>query len=220
MNRAIASAISRSRAARPMRCANGATCASTNAAASSGQPERLASAIRRGPPRLQVTGLHPRPDPREAVLQLHRRRDQCPSAVGGAADREGELGDAELRHQRSTLDRPRVRPVSPPGVIQVAASSIDSGGCCSAQVTAASHQDRRAACIAAALASRATRSTSAEESRSSRSMLVVAVMSEFKHRAPTETGRDFACCGREFSTFFTPARWFRSASRRAVFGLV
>ena len=95
----------------------------------------------------------------------------------------------------------RVRPVSPPGVIQVAASSIDSGGCCSAQVTAAVISTA-SACIAAALASRATRSTSAEESRSSRSMLGVAVMSEFKHRAPTETA-GFPCCGREFSTFFS-----------------
>ena len=53
-----------------------------------------------GPPRLQVTGVHPCPDPRQAVLQLHCCRDQRPTGVGGAADREGELGDAELRDQR------------------------------------------------------------------------------------------------------------------------
>ncbi len=46
MNRAIASATSRSSAAIPMRCANGATWASTNAAASRDNP-RVASAIRR-----------------------------------------------------------------------------------------------------------------------------------------------------------------------------
>ena len=81
----------------------------------------------------------------------------------------------------------RVRPVSPPGVIQVAASSMDSGGCCSAQVTAATI---RSACarLAAAWLSRANTSTSRAESRSPRSVLVVAVMSEFKHRALTETG--------------------------------
>ncbi len=80
-----------------------------------------------------------------------------------------------------------VRPVSPPGVIQVAASSMDSGGCCSAQVTAAII---RSACarLAAAWLSRANTSTSRAESRSPRSVLVVAVMSEFKHRALTETG--------------------------------
>ena len=104
-----------------------------------------------GPPRLEVTGVHPRPALGQAVLQLHRRRDQCPSAVGGAADREGELGDAELRHQGAPSPA-SVRPVSPPGVIQVAASSIDSGGCCSAQVTAATIRSACAACIAAALA--------------------------------------------------------------------
>ena len=99
MNRAIASAISRSRAARPMRCANGATWASTNAAASWDRPQRRLGDPA-GAPRLEVTGLHPCPAAGQAVLQLHRRRDQCPPCVGGAADREGELGDAELRDQR------------------------------------------------------------------------------------------------------------------------
>ena len=46
MNRAIASSISRSSAAMPMRCANGATWASTNAAAS-WDNSIVASAIRR-----------------------------------------------------------------------------------------------------------------------------------------------------------------------------
>ena len=80
-----------------------------------------------------------------------------------------------------------VRPVSPPGVIHVAASSIDSGGCCSAQVTAATIRSAWARWAAAWL-SRANTSTSRAESRCSRSVLVVVVMDEFKHRALTETG--------------------------------
>ena len=73
-----------------------------------------------GPPGLEVTGLHPCPAPREPVLQLHRRRDLCPSAVGGAADREGELGDAELRHQRCAFTGEGEAGVSAGG---------DPGGC-------------------------------------------------------------------------------------------
>ena len=112
----------------------------------------------------------------------------------------------------------RVRPVSPPGVIQVAASSIDSGGCCSAQVTAASN---RSACarLAAAWLSRANTSTSRAESRSPRSVLMVAVMSEFKHRALTETDEN-ALLWKGILDFFTPARWSRVASRATAFGLV
>ena len=81
-----------------------------------------------------------------------------------------------------------VRPVSPPGVIQVAASSIDSGGCCSAQVTAATISvGLRAVRCGLALAGE----HAAPHARSRgppRSVLAVAVMSEFKHRALTETG--------------------------------
>ena len=119
MNRAIASATSRSRAAIPIRCANGATWASTNAAASRRQHER-GFGDPAGPPGLQVTGLHPGPDPGEAVLQLHRRRDQPPAGVGGPADRERELRDAELRHQRRPLTRRREAGVAGGG---------DPGGC-------------------------------------------------------------------------------------------
>ena len=84
-----------------------------------GQPERLFRDPA-GPPGLQVTGLHPGPDPRQPVLQLHCCRHQCPAAVGGAADGEGELGDAELRHQRGTFAGQREAGVSAGG---------DPGGC-------------------------------------------------------------------------------------------
>ena len=185
MNRAIASAISRSSAAMPMRCANGATCASTNAAASADRP-KVDSAIRRA----RQASRSP-----ACTRAQHRGRRYFSSTAAAICARppsvERPIARANSAMQNSaTSGAPspaRVRPVSPPGVIQVAASSMDSGGCCSAQVTAATIRTA-SACIAAALASRATRSTSAEESRSSRSMLGVAVMSEFKHRAPTETG--------------------------------
>ena len=82
------------------------------------QHRRLRDAT--GPPRLEVAGLHPCPDSREAVLQLHRCCDLCSSAVGGAADREGELGDAELRDQWCAF--------SGEGEAGVAAGG-DPGGC-------------------------------------------------------------------------------------------
>ena len=119
MNRAIASATSRSSAAIPMRCANGATWASTNAAASGDNAE---GGLRdpAGPPGLEVTGLHPCPAAGQSVLQLDRRRNQRPAGVGGAADRERELGDAELRDQRRTLAGQREAGVAGRG---------DPGGC-------------------------------------------------------------------------------------------
>ena len=188
MNRAIASSISRSRAAMPMRCANGATWASTNAAAS-WDNSIVASAIRRA--------RHASRSP-DCIRAQQRGRRYFSSTAAAISARppsvERPIARANSAMQNSaTSGAPspaRVRPVSPPGVIQVAASSIDSGGCCSAQVTAATI---RSACarLAAAWLSRANTSTSREESRSPRSVSVVAVMSEFKHRAPTETDRDF-----------------------------
>jgi hypothetical protein len=56
-----------------------------------------------GPPHRQVTAHHPGPGLRQPVPGLDRVRDQRPPGVGGAPDGQGELGDAELRHQR----RPR-----------------------------------------------------------------------------------------------------------------
>ena len=89
-----------------------------------------------GPARPRGHRTAPGPTPWQPVLQLHRRRDQCSDRVGGAADGEGELRDAELGHQRRAFAGNGM-PVSPAGVIQVASSPMDSGGCCSAQVTAA-----------------------------------------------------------------------------------
>ena len=171
----------------PMRCANGATWASTNAAAS-WDKQQVASAIRRA----RQASRSP-----DCIRAQQRGRRYFSSTAAATSARppsvERPIARANSAMQNSaTSGAPspaRVRPVSPPGVIQVAASSIDSGGCCSAQVTAATI---RSACarLAAAWLSRANTSTSRAESRSPRSVLVVAVMSEFKHRAPTETGRD------------------------------
>ena len=72
-----------------------------------GASPRVASAIRRARHGLEVPGLHPGPGPAQPVLQLHRRRDQRTTGVGGATDREGELRDAELRDQRRTLTSER-----------------------------------------------------------------------------------------------------------------
>ena len=134
MNRAIASAISRSSAAMPIRCANGATWASTNAAASSDNEGGLRDPA--GAPGLQVTGLHPGP--------VRGRRYFSSTAAATSArppSVERPIARANSAMQNSATNGApspaSVRPVSPPGVIQVAASSMDSGGCCSAQVTAA-----------------------------------------------------------------------------------
>ncbi len=64
------------------------------------------------PPRApgrQVVGLHPGPDPRQAVLQLHRVRHQRPPGLTGDPQRGRELGQAELRHPRRTRTRQRQR---------------------------------------------------------------------------------------------------------------
>ena len=185
MNRAMASSMSRSRAAIPMRCANGATWASTKTAAS-WDSSIVASAIRRA---------------RQASRSPACTRAQCrgsryfSSTAAATSARppsvERPMARANSAMQNSATNGApspaRVRPVSPPGVSQVAASLMDSGGCCSAQVTAATSRSV-CALLAAAWLSRANTSTSRAESRSPCSVLVVAVMSEFKHRALTETG--------------------------------
>ena len=162
MNRAIASAISRSSAARPMRCANGATWASTNAAAS-WDNMNVASAIRR------ARHASRSPDCIRAQQRGSRYFSSTAAATSARpASVERPIARANSAMQNSATNGApspaSVRPVSPPGVIQVAASSIDSGGCCSAQVTAATI---RSACarLAAAWLSRANTSTSREESR-------------------------------------------------------
>ncbi len=66
-----------------------------------GQPEGgLGDAA--GPPGHQLVGLHPGPDPREAVLQLDRLGHERATGVGGHPERGGELGETELRDQGRT----------------------------------------------------------------------------------------------------------------------
>ena len=140
-----------------------------------------------GTPGLQVTALHPSPARDQPVL-----RSTAAATIARPPSVERPIASANSAMQNSATNGAPgpaiVRPVSPPGVIQVAASSIDSGGCCSAQVTAAV-SSTASAWVAAARAARAPRSTSAEESSSSKGMLVVDVMTQFKHRPLTETGQ-------------------------------
>ena len=58
-----------------------------------------------GPPRLERPGLNADPVAWKAVLQLHRVCDHGTPGVGGPADGQRELGNAEPRHQRSALAR-------------------------------------------------------------------------------------------------------------------
>ena len=140
MNRAIASATSRSRAATPIRCANGATWASTNAAASR-DSTNVASAIRRA----RQASRSP------ACTRAHTRGRRYFSSTAVASNRRPESVDRPIASANSAMQNSDTngapspasrRPVSPAAVIQVAASPIDSGGCCSAQVTAASSRSR------------------------------------------------------------------------------
>ncbi len=180
MNRAIASAMSRSRAAKPILCANGATWASTQVAASIDRcpvawATRRARQACRSPAITRVQVLGRRYFSSTASATRFRPASlEMPSARASSA-----------RQNSATSGAPGPasgRPVSPtPGVSQVAASSMDSGGCCSAQVTAASSTSASAR-SAAARRSRAKASTSRGESRSpSAVVLVVVLMSELKH---------------------------------------
>jgi hypothetical protein len=60
-----------------------------------------------GPPDWQPPIGHEGPDLGAAVADLERVTEVAPAGVGGHADGEGELGDAELRDQRRTLARDR-----------------------------------------------------------------------------------------------------------------
>ena len=89
-----------------------------------------------GPPDLEVDRRDLGPGLGQAVLQLDRVGDQArPESV------DLPIASANSAMQNSATSGAPCpasgRPVSPPAAIQVAASSMDSGGCCSAQVTAA-----------------------------------------------------------------------------------
>ena len=105
-NRAVASSISRPSCAGPMVCANGATLASTNAAAS-GRQAQGAVGDEREPPRRQLTRLDPGPAAREPVAPLDRVGQVAAPGLGGAAHRGGELDDRELRDLRAPLPTQR-----------------------------------------------------------------------------------------------------------------
>ena len=178
MYRAMASATNRSRAARPILCANPATWASTNPAASIDSP-RVAWAIRRA----RHTGSSPHwVRSQSRVSRYFSSTAWAISAFPESVERPRAAANSAMQNS-ATSGAPspaRGRPVSPPPQTQVAASSIDSGGCCSAQVTAANSTSASAR-SATARRSRANPSTAEAESRSVR----VVVISEFNHRPPT-----------------------------------
>ena len=99
--------------------------------------------------------------------------------------------------------------MSPAAVIQVAASAIDSGGCCSAQVTAAVNNTASACGRAATLAAAASRSTSAGESSSPRSVPVIDVMTQSKQGPLTETGGNSLLWKGILHESGVRPRWFR-----------
>ena len=143
-----------------------------------------------GTPRLEVTCLHPGPAAREAVLQLDGRRDQCPAAVGGAADGQGELGDAELRHQWRAFTCQREAGVSAGG---------EPGGCLVDGLRwvllGPGHRGKHQHSVRAHRCSPGLARYPQHLSRGVEVLAVVlgvAGMSEFKHRAPTETGENSA----------------------------
>ena len=128
MNVAIASSTSRSSWTGPILCATCATCRSTNDAASGERSEGLVRDPA-GQPRPQITLHHPAPHPRSrwassSACPTHRFPASVETPIAAGRCRElqgvpdvprpgirrhtdggGELGDRELRHQRSTLTR-------------------------------------------------------------------------------------------------------------------
>ncbi len=133
MNRATASATSRSSCAGPIRWANPATWASTNPAASRLSP-RVAAAIRRA--------FHATSPCAWTLAQTRGRRyfSSTPWAINARPESvDIPNATASSATQNSATSGapgpPNPTPTSPPGV-QVAASWIDSAGCCSAHTTA------------------------------------------------------------------------------------
>ena len=108
----------------PVLCANGATWASTHAAASA-ESGRVFSAIFRARQGAELSGLDPEPGLREPVGQLKAWAIRLRPGELGEPQRGGELPDRELRDQRAPFASDRDPGVTalghPPrrGVIQV-----------------------------------------------------------------------------------------------------
>ena len=167
---------------------------------------------RTSPPRsggpARPPGHRTAPGPRLAAggTSAPPRRDQCPSSVGGAADGEGELGDAELRHQRCTSTGEGEAGVSAGG---------DPGGCFGDGLRwvllGPGHRGESSGRRPHASLRPWPRVPPQHISRGvevPRSVLVVAVMSEFKHRAPTETG-EICLLWKGILDFLQTGRWSR-----------
>ena len=144
-NRAIAASTSRSTAVAEVRCANGASCWSTYAAASrdkSGMDGGLRDPP--GPPRRQVPGLHPPPQPgsrcrssRACPIRCFAETVEMPSTAPNSAMQNSATNGAPTPATGSSCSEP-------PGSRNAAASSTDVAGCRSAHSHAATN--RSASC--------------------------------------------------------------------------
>ena len=112
MNRTIASSTSRSTPLGRIRCANGATWASTNPAAAGLEARWSARAIRRARHAGRSPDRDPGPGLREPVPQLEGLTEVGLAGLGGQPDRGRELGHTELRDQRRTGSGDRERLVA------------------------------------------------------------------------------------------------------------
>ncbi len=146
MKRATASATRRSVAAGPILCANAATWASTKEAASRVRV-MVASAIRRAlhtgrsPSRMRVQWRGRRYlSSRAAQMRVRPESVEMPRVAASS----GMQNSATKGAPGPASGMPVSVPPPNPAVVQVAASAMDSTGCCSAHVTAATRMSASA----------------------------------------------------------------------------
>ncbi len=212
MNLATATATSRSRAVNPIRWANPATWSSTNPAASQDR-DMVVSATRRA--------RHAGRSPAWTRAQRRGRRYFSSSAEAISARPESvEVPSAAASsgmQNSATSGAPSPAsgiPVSvPPPARQVASRPIDSGGCCSAQVTAATS---KLACARSASRrhARAKPSTSAGLSKPIGARVSVIDIPEIEASSTDSHQRRIRICGRQFSPIPTSAERSTETSTR------
>ena len=180
MYRPIASSTSRSSGTGPIRCAVGATCRSTNPAASMGQEEGLLGDPPRQP-RPQTTRTAPASTPAGSRYRSSRAWPtyrfpasvDMPSAAANSVTENSATNGAP-----SPATGIPASPYAP--AARVSASRIESTECIAAQFTACCNS-RASAASAIARSARAAASTAAAVSVSG----VVSIMRQLKHRPPT-----------------------------------